>query len=371
MPLTRRNTIKAGGAALLSAAIPTGVAKARKAKRILVLGGTVYLGPAVVEAALARGHEVTLFNRGVTNPQLFPDVEKLRGEREVASQNLDALSGNRIWDAVIDTWPADPRMVQNAATLLLDRTQHYGFISTIAVYKDKSVPGITEKAPLWDINAYDPDLPYRETKVLCERAVQEAFPSNHLIVRPPGIFGKRDESWSFVYWLWRMRAGGPVLAPGDGSDPVQWIDVKDVAAFMLHAIDDNLTGTFNTIGPQSTQVTFKHFLERLNRFHGNRAELIWVDQEFLERKELRPIIDLPMWVPITRLPGRYTMSAQKAIDAGMIFTPMEQTFASALNWYDEVKSPDSDPGLDKNRPFNGITRTRELELLAEWRAENG
>ncbi|WP_420602840.1 NAD-dependent epimerase/dehydratase family protein [Flagellimonas sp.] len=335
--------------------------------KILVLGGTNYLGPAIVNQALAMGHEITLFNRGITNPDLYPNLEKLKGNRTIEKEDLSALEGDRKWDIVIDTWTADPRMINKSTQLLKNRVKKYVFVSSIAVYKDKTVVGITETSPLHEVTEFKPGMSYYQSKVLCETAVKNAFPENHVIVRPPGIFGKRDESWSLVYWLWRVRAGGPVLAPGDGTDFVQWIDVRDVAHFLLHAMETNLNGIYNTIGPTKEPLVFKEFLERINTHFGNRADFIWVDDEFLAEQNLRPIVDIPIWEPKTGRAGRHTMSAKKAIQAGMSFTPMEQTFDSALNWYDYVKSSSTDPAIDKSRPFNGITRTKELELLEIWK----
>lgn len=365
--ISRRQAVGVGTAALLSAPFFTFSASVPK-KNILVLGGTNYFGPAVVHSAIRSGHSVTLFNRGITNVELFPGLERLRGDRSIGAENLDALKEDRQWDAVIDTWPDDPRMVEQTVELLKDRTRNYSFVSTIAVYEDMSAPDNTEDSPLRDVRNLSPNTPYRDKKVLCERVLQNLVPSKHLIVRPPGTFGERDESWSFVYWLWRIRNGGKILAPGDGDDWVQWVDVNDVADFIVHAINTDQTGIFNTIGPEKNPVTFSEFLTRANSHFGNRAELIWVDQEYLDFKELRPIADVPLWASRTSFPGRNTMSTQKAVDAGMTFRPMEQTFDDALNWYDQKKSPDDDPGLDKDRPFNGITRTRELELLKEWEA---
>ena len=361
--LNRRHLLATTGSAVFFAPL---AACSEQSKNILILGGTQYVGPAIVEALLASGHKVTLFNRGVTNPTLFPKLEKLRGDRQIGTQDLTALSTDVAWDAVIDTWPDNPHMIEASAQALKGKTSLYVFVSTIAVYRDKTVPGITEDAPLWDVKSYNPERPYRESKVLCERAVEEAFGSASLILRPPGIFGKRDQSWSLVYWLWRIRQGGPVLAPGDGSDPVQWTDVDDLAQFISHAVENNHTGIFNVIGPRRDPLTFGEFLERANKHFGNRAELTWVSDDFLANNEIRPVIDIPVWEPIERRAGRHTMSASKAIAAGLTFSTLEKTFDDALDWYDKVKSAQADPALDKSRPFNGITRQRELELLAKW-----
>ena len=236
---------------MLSGLPVLGCSKAPEKLKLLILGGTNYLGPAIVEAALAEGHEITLFNRGKTNPNLFPRVEKLRGDRSLASENLSALENQRRWDYVIDTWPADPRMVERTTKLLKNRVRGYAFTSSIAVYADKTKPGITEEAPLHQVAEFEQGMSYYQSKVLCEEVVRKSFPHNHLITRPPGIHGKRDESWTLVYWLWRVRQGGDVLAPGDGTDPIQYVEVNDVARFTIKALSSNQMGIFNTIGPRS------------------------------------------------------------------------------------------------------------------------
>lgn len=288
------------------------------------------------------------------------------GDRSIESQDLSALEGDRKWDWVIDTWPADPRMIERTASILKGRVGGYAFISSIAVYADKTKVGITEEAPLHDVAEFKPGMSYYESKVLCEEAVKSFFPTNHLITRPPGIHGRRDESWTLVYWLWRIRKGGTVMAPGDGNDPIQYVDAADVARYMVHALETKQTGIFNTMGPRTEPLKWVEFLTRINDHYGGKANFVQVDWEFLDRKKLRPVVDIPMWEPRHMRAGRHTMSAEKAIQSGLTFTRMEETFDRALNWYDEFKGPGSDPGLDQNRPFNGITRERELEILREW-----
>ncbi len=356
-----------GYSALMAAGLPlTRCALKSTSPTLLILGGTNYLGPAIAKAATNAGFKVTLFNRGVTNPDLFPELEKLIGDRSIGNENLKALQNGRTWDFVLDTWPADPRMVERTAKLLKGRVKVYGFTSSIAVYSDKTVPGITEASPVHQVSTYEEGMSYYQSKVLCEQAVKAAFPTDHLITRPPGIHGERDESWTLVYWLWRLRNGGDVLAPGDGNDPVQYIDVNDVANFTINALSHGERGTFNTIGPRESPLKWDEFLDKVNAHYGYKANLVWVSTAFLKEREIRPVIDLPIWEPQARRPGRHTMSSEKAIKAGLTFTPIEQTFEGALNWYDEVKMPATDPGLDKSRPFNGMTRERELSLLREW-----
>ena len=367
MPLTKRNFLYLAANAFALSPFLGARARQQPPKRVLVIGGTFYLGPSIVEALRQAGHTVTLFNRGITNPELFPDVEKLRGDREPGREDLSALLVARNWDVVIDVWPADPRIVRSTVELLKDRTSRYVFVSSSGVYRDKTVVGITENSPLWDVQTYTPEMRYREAKVICENIVREAFPTNHIIIRPSAIIGWRDVSWSFVYWLWRLRSGGDVLAPGNGDDYIQWTDVKDVGEFIVHTINAELSGIFNTIGPQAEPLLFREFLDRANKHFGKMANLVWVDQAFIEEQQLRPIIDIPMWEPNSRRTGKHQMSSRKAIDAGMQFRHMEATFDDTLNWYDIFESPTTDPATDNSRPFNGITRARELELLGQWR----
>lgn len=369
--MKRRNFIeKIGYASILLSGLPfIGCSEKPKKLKLLILGGTNYLGPAIVNAALECSHEITLFNRGITNPHLFPELEKLKGNRAIDSENLSALTTNRKWDYVIDTWPTDPRIVERTATLLKGRVRGYSFTSSIAVYSDKTISGIIETAPLHEVERFEPGMSYYQSKVLCEQVVGSIFPDNHLITRPPGIHGKRDESWTLVYWLWRIRNGGDVLAPGDGDDPVQYVEVNDVAKFTINAMANNQRGIYNTIGPRKAPLKWKEFLTKINDHYGNKANLVWVNNDFIEQKQLQPVVDLPIWEPRNRRAGRHTMNSQKAIKAGMTFADMEKTFDNALNWYDHIKSPNADPGLDKSRPFNGITRKKELELLDEWQAK--
>ncbi len=341
-----------------------------KGKKILILGGTNYFGPAIVESLINLNNEITLFNRGITNPDLFDSIEKLRGNRDIEKENLEQLDNNREWDAVIDVWPSDPRMVERTAKLLKNRVKKYIFVSTKVVYANYDEYGITESYPLRKVSDFYVGMPYKESKVICERTVRKHYPENHVIVRPPGTFGKRDESWSFVYWLWRIRSGGKVMAPGDGKDIVSYSSVADIANFMCLALKKDLLGAFNVIGPTANYLTFRELLNSMNDHFGKKAKFVWVAEQFLlEKMELEPIRDIPLWAPRSVSIGFHTMSSKKAIQSGHEFRPMEETMDDAISWYDKVKSAENDPGLDKNRPFNGISRAKELEILSIWEKE--
>ena len=225
--------------------------RAPEPKTILMLGGTGFLGPQTVEAALRRGHKVTLFNRGKTRPGLFPDLEKLQGDRE--KDDLKALEGRK-WDAVVDTSANVPRWVKKAAAVLGPNVGHYIYISSISVYADTSKPGIDESAPVATID--DPTTEkidgrtYGALKALTEKAAETAMPGKVAVVRPGLIVGPEDPSDRFTYWPVRVARGGEVLAPGSPDDPIQLIDVRDLGEFLVRLIEGRTTGVFNALGPR-------------------------------------------------------------------------------------------------------------------------
>ncbi len=218
-------------------------------RRILILGGTSFLGPAVVRAAVIAGHTVTLFNRGITNPELFPNLEKLRGLRSpTASEENWATVGSRRWDAVIDVWPSDPSLAASAALRLRDQAAHYLYVSSIATYVPRgfSRPNLTEEAPL---NPWDPAIrPYDRGKAESERRLQTLVGERLTVVRPGPIKGDRDDTPDLLAWLRRSQRGGRHIGPGSGDDHVQIVDVKDVAQFLVLAIERSLHGAFNLTG---------------------------------------------------------------------------------------------------------------------------
>ncbi|HYG69011.1 MAG TPA: NAD-dependent epimerase/dehydratase family protein, partial [Anaeromyxobacteraceae bacterium] len=276
MPVTRRSFLStslsalalacAGGAPRAEGSTGAGI-RAAKGKRILILGGTGFLGPALVELARPRGHVLTLFNRGKTRPQLFPDVEKLQGDRD---GKLDALAG-REWDAVIDNSGYVPRHVKLSAELLAPRVKRYLFVSSISVYRDDVPPGSDEDAPLQTIADpanEDVRANYGALKALCEQAAEAAMPGRTAVVRPGLIVGPGDPTDRFTYWPVRLDRGGEVVAPGDGADPTQVIDVRDFAAFMLGLVEGEDTGTYNAVGPTPPR-PMKDFVESIRKGAGS------------------------------------------------------------------------------------------------------
>jgi 2'-hydroxyisoflavone reductase len=304
-------------------------------KRILVLGGTLFLGPAIVEAALASRHDVILFNRGITNPDLFPHLERLRGFRssDSADQDLSVLA-RRHFDVVIDVWPNDPAIVSSAAEFLKERTRHYLYVSSVAAYDhgEFAKSGIEENAPLepWNGSA----RLYNRGKAESERRLRAIFGERLTIVRPGPIKGHRDDTPDLLTWLLRAQDGGEHIAPGDGTDPVELVDVKDVARFLVMAIDLSLYGTFNLTGRPTT---FRQFLEACKTATRSDAKFTWIPQEFLHQHGLEPDAVLhtfagnfPFWRPDPALKGLYEISSDKAFRTGWRVRSFEETAMDCL-----------------------------------------
>jgi 2'-hydroxyisoflavone reductase len=329
-------------------------------KRILVLGGTNFVGPAVVEHALARGHEVTLLNRGITRPYLFPDVEKLRGERRVEGSDLASLGGTRRWDAVIDVWAEHAPIVAETAALLADRVDYYAFVSSIAVYRDFSRPGLTEDAP----TRIDDPEGYGREKAVAEAEVARLFPGRSSVARCHAIVGPRDNGTSYHYWLRRLSDGGDVLAPGTGVDPVQLIDVRDVAAWLVDSVETSRAGIHNLTGP-ATPHSFRTLLETSRDAIGSTANLVWVDADFLRRDQgVRSFSDLPLWAPLDEDAGFEQISGAKALAAGLSLRSLAETARDAWRWYQSHFFKDTRFPIDGS----GLARDREQAVLAAWRA---
>ncbi len=341
------------------ASVPAG-ASAHKPRSILVLGGTNFVGPAVVERARERGHEVTLFNRGITRPELFPGLEKLRGERGARSSILTALGRTRRWDAVIDTWPEQSALVGHTAEALADRTDYYFFVSSIAVYRDFSRPGLDESAA---IHRDDPGW-YGGEKVLAEELVASRFADRSGIARCHAIVGPRDTGAAFHYWLRRLATRSEVLAPGSGDDPLQLLDVRDLGAWIVDCIEQRRSGVHNLCGPPETP-TLRQVLETCREALDSDARLTWVDADFLRRDHgVQSFTDLPLWAPLDEDAGFYGVDGRKAARAGAVFRPLALTARDAWLWFRSHFFKDTAfpvGGL-------GLAPDREAELLEAWRA---
>lgn len=327
---------------------------------ILILGGTIFLGRHLVDGVLANGHTVTLFNRGKTNPDLYPEVEKIRGDRT----NLDDLRilQDRHWDAVLDTCGYYPHIVQLTAQTLAGSVDRYAFISSISVYGEPpTAPHIDEKTSVAqltsdNLEAYTKES-YGNRKALCEQVIEAELPGRTLNIRPGLIVGPYDPSDRFTYWPARLQRGGTVLAPGNPDAPVQIIDVRDLAEWTIGMIEDKQVGVFNATGPE-VPLNMGQVLKTCRQVAGTPAEFVWVDDEFLLAQGVTPFTDLPLWIPGSAS-AMMKVSIEKALEVGLTFRPLEEIVNDTLDW-DNTRST--------NTPrVNGITSEREAELLEQWR----
>ena len=350
---TRRTFLSAVAAAPFLNAAP------QKKKSILILGGTGFLGPATVEAAQARGHEITLFNRGRTRPGLFPKIETLLGDRDPdKGEGLNALR-NRKWDAVIDNSGYFPRLVTASAKLLAPNVGQYIFISSISAYADTSAENQDETAKL--ATTPDPtvekvtDQTFGPLKVLCEKASEAALPGRTAIVRPGYIVGPDDPSGRFTYWPVRIDRGGEVLAPGAPADPVQIIDVRDLGAWLVTVIEQGTMGTFNATGPKD-RLAWGDLLQSCRQSHEDRAHPD-LGPRRLDSKQAGEAF--PIWAPyLAETRGFHTWKNARAVKAGLKFRPHAETVADTLKWY---KSQ-----TERTR-LAGPPAEKEAQLLAAWK----
>jgi 2'-hydroxyisoflavone reductase len=326
--------------------------------RLLVLGGTVFLGRHLVEAALAQGHDVTIFNRGRHNPELFDGVRKLRGDRD---GDLGALRGSR-WDAVVDMSGHLPRAVRDVAAALSDAVEHYTFVSTLAVYAGfPKVPDLSEDAPLLTPPpepAADQVTPATvgPLKVLCERALEQSLPGRSLVVRAGLLAGPYDPTDRFTYWPRRVAQGGEVLAPGRPGLRVQLIDARDLAEWILECAQARRTGVYNATGP-ARPLTMSQLLETCKRESDSDATFMWPDDEFLIGAGVKPRMELPLWMP--GAPGAARVDCRRALAAGLRWRSLGETARDTLAW-------DESRGAALPRRA-GITPEREAQLLEAWR----
>jgi 2'-hydroxyisoflavone reductase len=332
--------------------------------RILILGGTGFIGPYQVQYALDRGHSVTLFNRGLTNSTLFPNVPRLIGDRNLPDGHK-ALEGGE-WDVVIDNPTANPKWVRDAGKALRGRTKHYVFVSTISVFSDNSAP-IDESGPLLpsvDIDApFDATL-YGQNKVRSEGEAKAQFGDNVTIIRPGLIVGPGDLSDRFSYWPVRIDRGGEVLAPGSPNDPVQYIDARDLSEWIVRLAELRTLGTFNATGPK-TPTTIAEMLFGIKAVTTSGAQFTWVPSEFLGANQVRAWSDMPVWVPpVGRTAGFARVICAKAYAAGLTFRPLAETATATLQWYR------ARPAAEQEKARAGLAPDREAAVLAAWRSSH-
>ena len=363
MKIDRRTLLKGLAASVAVSACSRIKSSPARPRRILILGGTGFVGPAIVAAAMARGHVLTLFNRGKTNPALVAGVETILGDRIIS---LDSLKGRK-WDAVIDTWGPGPTLVRRAAELLRHQVEQYVFLSTISVYKlgkdsldERSPvlplpPGVEIGKPLKiDVSTYGP------LKALAEQAAEEAMPGRTTRIRAGLIVGPGDPTDRFLYWPLRLARGGEVLVPGVPSDPMQFIDVRDLAEWMVRAIENQHSGLYNVVGP--SEPTIGAVLARMQSGIGSNARLTWVSSAWLQANQAGDWEDFPVAVAAdSPTSGFARVSSARALAHGLRFRSPGETAKDTLAWWH------TQPTERQAQPRPGVGEAREAELLARYR----
>ena len=349
---------------------------------ILILGGTGFTGPEQVEYALARGHRVTLFNRGKTRPGLFKGkvAEELIGD---LNSDTSALK-DKTFDVVIDNPTTLPIWVKNAAQYLKGNTKHYMFISTTSVYRDQSEIGINENSPTVPmpdgLDPYQPDqrnerqlaassnpANYGAFKARAEVEVRNQYPDINTIIRPCLIVGPLDRTDRFTYWPARIDKGGEVLAPDKPDDPCQFIDARDLAEWMIRMAEMREFGTYNAIGPDKP-LTIGEMLYGVKAITTTGAQFTWVPWEFLQAQGVRPWTQMTVWMPpYGRTAGYQRRSAAKALAKGLTFRPLAVTAKDTLDWH--KTRPAEDQAATLEGKINGLSMKREAEVLAAWKEE--
>jgi 2'-hydroxyisoflavone reductase len=392
MSASRRDFVKAAataaGAALtlrggLASVAAREVQKASTPLKILVLGGTGFTGPHQVQYAVARGHSVTVFNRGKRQADLPKSVAHLTGDRN-APDGVAALKGNATWDVVIDIPTTNPRWVRDAASVLKGRANQYIFISTISTYAGYPTPGMDETSPVAKYSGEKDPFTltpeeaaagnlYGPLKVLSEQEAEKWFPGKTTIVRPGLIVGPGDPSNRFTYWPVRIARGGDVLAPGDGTDPVQIIDARDLAEWIIRMAEQNVTGTFNATGPKSP-LTMGELVAgvRASMTGDLDIKFTWVSSDFLREQKIAGWSQLPVWVPAREgNEGWSRVSIARAVAKGLTFRPLADTAAATLAWH--RTRPEADQAIPRTTtpPGAGLAADREAEVLKAWRERKG
>ncbi len=382
MTTTRREFVKrsivAGGTLSLGGASVLGMTAegsqadnltaAPRALRILILGGTGFTGPHQVRYAVARGHQVTVFNRGLRQAELPDGVEHLRGDRNIG--DLKSLEG-RTWDVVIDNPTTLPFWVRDAGRVLERATQHYIFISTISVYADASKPGRDENTPQLRYQGADAMAEtqqaagrlYGQLKAVSEAEAEKWFPRKTTVIRPGLIVGPGDTTGRFTYWPVRIDRGGEVLAPNSSEDPAQIIDARDLAEWTIRMAETKTTGIYNATGP-SAPMTIGAMLDGIKTAIGSNATLTWVPAAFLAQHEVRGWSHLPVWMPPSAdNAGFARVGIQRALDNGLTFRPLTETARATLDWY---RSQPADRQV--TLLGNSIKPEKEKAVLEAWHA---
>lgn len=338
------------------------VERAAEPLRLLILGGTSFIGPHQVEYAKLRGHGISLFNRGRTNPDLFPNVETLIGDR---NGDLASLEG-KTWDVCIDNSASNPDWVRMSAGLLADQVDRYIYVSSLSAYADMSIVGMDEDAPTYTYESAEvsPDtpaaeLPYGLAKSLSEAEALKAMGAERTtVVRPGLIVGPRDPTDRFTYWPARIDRGGETLAPGTPDDPTMHIDARDLARWIIHVAENSTTGTFNAVGDPMPMAEMLYGIKAVVTTPGS---LTWVPADFLREQEVRPWADMPCWVPPEGgMAGFAQFENRRAVAAGLTFRPLAETARDTLEWHY------ARPEERRAQLRAGLSPERETEVLVAW-----
>lgn len=317
--------------------------------KILIIGGTRFVGRAVVDAALGRGHTVTLLNRGRSAPDLYPGLERLRADR---AGDLSVLDGRR-WHAVIDVCGYEPEVVARSVQALHGAAEHYVFVSTVSVYVDHSRPQIEGQPVLRWHKDLSPGDRYGARKAGCEQVVDRGFGDASLIVRAGMIVGPHDGTDRFAYWPRRVARGGRILAPGHPTDPVQFIDVRDLAGWMVRSAERGLSGIYNATGET---ITFGALLSACQaNIPGSDTELVWVDSARLLAAGADPWMGVPMWIAAPGWEAANRVDVGRALADGLALRPLSDTIHDTLSW--DLARGGPPPGEE------ALTPDRERSLL--------
>jgi 2'-hydroxyisoflavone reductase len=302
-----------------------------------------------------------MFNRGMHNPELFPEVERIKGDRKT---DIELLKGRK-WDAVIDTCGYVPSVVKISAEALKDSVGRYVFISSVSVYSDFTKNEITEDDETGKLETDTEEITgetYGPLKVLCENTVKEIYEERALVIRPGLIVGPDDPTDRFTYWAVRLNEGGKAIAPASKNLPAQFIDVRDLADWTIHLIENRKSGTYNATGP-AEELLLEDAIKSINEAAGNKAQIEWIDENFLSENEVAPWSDLPLWLP-ANMGGMASVSIRKALNDGLKFTPLEDTVKDTLEW---VKSRKENYHRKEGVQIKaGLAREKEKELLEKW-----
>lgn len=367
MKIRRRKFVQSVGALAGTAAaslIPGARLWASSPKRLLVIGGTDFVGPAVVEAGEIAGYRVTLFNRGITNPELFPQHEHIHGFRSIdeKDQGFSQLSG-RVWDAAVDVWPSDPTMVSALAEALKDHIGHYLYISSCAVYKSFEQPGLTESSPVRELHGNGTPN-YSDGKAESERRLSRIFGKKLTIVRPCSIDGYRNDGVNLQTWLTRIQRGGPQIVPGAGAEHVQIIDAKDVGRFVIHCIQRALYGVFNLTGES---LLFRTFLDNCKSATGSDAEFVWIPEDFLREQDAHFERFFPLWLSNKGAQGFFQINGDKAINTGFKSRSFQETATDVLQWYRERDGKLPTGNGTAGHWLDPLSAEQEEEIIAQWK----